>query len=98
MRLPCASAWCGYLRLQAAVVLPSPAGEMPQYSTRSVWDCSRASQSGDYAQLAERLKAIVQLPNGDQARLRAAARQTAVEFWSWKSVAQWILAAGVRVP
>jgi glycosyltransferase involved in cell wall biosynthesis len=54
--------------------------------------------SGDYAELADRLKAIVQLPNSDQARLRAAARQTAVELWSWKSVAQRILAASVRAP
>ncbi len=54
--------------------------------------------SGDYAQLADRLNAIVQLPDGDRARLRAAARQTAVELWSWKSVAQRILAASVRAP
>jgi glycosyltransferase involved in cell wall biosynthesis len=54
--------------------------------------------SGDYAQLADRLNAIAQLPSGDQARLRAAARQTAVELWSWKSVAQRILAASVRAP
>jgi glycosyltransferase involved in cell wall biosynthesis len=54
--------------------------------------------SGDYAQLADRLNAIVQLPDGDRARLRAAARQTAVELWSWKSVAERILAASVRVP
>jgi glycosyltransferase involved in cell wall biosynthesis len=54
--------------------------------------------SGDYARLADRLNAIVQLPSGEQARLRAAARQTAVELWSWKSVAQRILAASVRAP
>ena len=54
--------------------------------------------SGDHAELADRLNAIVQLPDGDQARLRAAARQTAVELWSWKSVAQRILAASVRAP
>ena len=54
--------------------------------------------SGDYAQLADRLNAIVQLPDGDRARLRAAARQTAVELWSWKSVAQRILGASVRAP
>ena len=54
--------------------------------------------SGDYAELADRLNAIVQLPDGDRARLRAAARQTAVELWSWKSVAQRILGASVRAP
>ena len=54
--------------------------------------------SGDYAQLADRLNSIVQLPDGDRARLRAAARQTAVELWSWKSVAQRILGASVRAP
>jgi glycosyltransferase involved in cell wall biosynthesis len=51
--------------------------------------------NGDSAQLAERLNAILQLQGAERAALRSAARQAAVELWSWKSVAERILAASV---
>ena len=50
--------------------------------------------SGDAAELAERLTAILALPAAERAELRAAARAAVVELWSWKSVAERILAAG----
>jgi glycosyltransferase involved in cell wall biosynthesis len=49
--------------------------------------------SGEAPELAERLNAILGLPEGDRAALRAAGRQAAVERWSWTSVARRILAA-----
>ncbi|MDX6629265.1 MAG: hypothetical protein QOH00_1511 [Gaiellales bacterium] len=49
--------------------------------------------SGDSSALAERLNAILGLSAGERATLRAAARQATVELWSWKSVAERILAA-----
>jgi glycosyltransferase involved in cell wall biosynthesis len=49
--------------------------------------------SGDAAQLAERLNAILALSPGERGELRAAARQAAIDLWSWKSVAERILAA-----
>ena len=48
---------------------------------------------GDAATLARRLNEILALDEGDRAELRAAARQAAVERWSWTSVASRILAA-----
>jgi glycosyltransferase involved in cell wall biosynthesis len=49
--------------------------------------------SGDVSILAERLEETLALGEGDRAALRAAARQAAVERWSWTSVARRILAA-----
>jgi glycosyltransferase involved in cell wall biosynthesis len=51
--------------------------------------------SGDSAALAERLNAILALSAGERAALRAAARRATVELWSWKSVAERILAASI---
>jgi glycosyltransferase involved in cell wall biosynthesis len=51
--------------------------------------------NGDEAQLAERLNAILGLSDADRAVVRAAARQAAVELWSWTSVAERILAASI---
>jgi glycosyltransferase involved in cell wall biosynthesis len=51
--------------------------------------------NGDAAALAERLNTILGLPAPERAALRAAAREAAVELWSWKSVAERILAASV---
>jgi glycosyltransferase involved in cell wall biosynthesis len=48
---------------------------------------------GDAAALEERLKDILSLPDGDRAALRAAARNAAVERWSWTSVAHRLLDA-----
>ncbi len=48
---------------------------------------------GDAATLARRLNEILALDEADRAELRAAARQAAVERWSWTSVASRILAA-----
>ena len=48
---------------------------------------------GDEAVLAQRLNEILGLPESDRAALRAAARQAAVERWSWTNVARRILAA-----
>jgi glycosyltransferase involved in cell wall biosynthesis len=49
--------------------------------------------SGDVSVLAERLNETLGLGDSDRAALRAAARQAAVERWSWTSVAHRILAA-----
>ena len=51
--------------------------------------------SGDHAELAERLNAILALSPGDRVALRAAARQAVIDRWSWDSVAERILAASV---
>ena len=51
--------------------------------------------NGDAAALAERLNAILGLAEPERAALRTAAREAAVELWSWKSVAERILAASV---
>jgi glycosyltransferase involved in cell wall biosynthesis len=48
---------------------------------------------GDHVALGQRLDEILGLPASDRATLRAAARQAAVERWSWTSVARRILAA-----
>ncbi|HET8873536.1 MAG TPA: glycosyltransferase, partial [Gaiellaceae bacterium] len=49
--------------------------------------------SGDVSVLAERLNETLTLGDSNRAALRAAARQAAVELWSWTSVARRILAA-----
>ena len=51
--------------------------------------------SGDAAALAERLNAILGMAPDERAALRTAARRATVELWSWKSVAERILAASV---
>ena len=51
--------------------------------------------SGDAAELAERLRTILALPDAERDELRAAARAAVVELWSWKSVAERILAASI---
>lgn len=43
--------------------------------------------SDDVDDLGDRLRTLVSLPVSDRAALRAAARQAAVERWSWKGVA-----------
>ncbi len=48
---------------------------------------------GDAASLAQRVNEILALDEGDRAELRAAARNAAVERWSWTSVASRILDA-----
>ena len=48
--------------------------------------------NGDAAALRERLGAILALGPEDRAAIRAAAREAAVELWSWRSVAQHIVA------
>jgi glycosyltransferase involved in cell wall biosynthesis len=49
--------------------------------------------NGDVAELNERLNEIISLPEADRAALRAAARNAAVERWSWTSVAHRLLLA-----
>ncbi|HST25807.1 MAG TPA: glycosyltransferase family 4 protein [Gaiellaceae bacterium] len=48
--------------------------------------------SGDSIELAEKLHELLQLPPAERAALGAAARQVAVERWSWDSVATGLLA------
>jgi len=48
--------------------------------------------SGDSAALRERLEAVLALGGAERAALRSAARNAAVERWSWTSVARQILA------
>jgi glycosyltransferase involved in cell wall biosynthesis len=48
--------------------------------------------TGDAAALRERLEAVLALEGDDRDALRAAAREAAVERWSWTSVARQILA------
>jgi glycosyltransferase involved in cell wall biosynthesis len=47
----------------------------------------------DAPELARKLDELLALPKSDRAALRAAAREAAVERWSWTSVARRILAA-----
>jgi glycosyltransferase involved in cell wall biosynthesis len=49
--------------------------------------------NGDTAALKERLNEIISLPEADRAALRSAARDAAVERWSWTRVAHRLLAA-----
>jgi glycosyltransferase involved in cell wall biosynthesis len=51
--------------------------------------------SGDVSALRERVSETLGLGESDRSALRAAARQAAVERWSWTSVARRILAAAV---
>ncbi len=48
--------------------------------------------TGDTGALRERIEAVLALRGAERAELRAAARQVAVERWSWTSVARRILA------
>ena len=48
---------------------------------------------GDQAALAQRLNEILALPESDRSALRTAARNAAVDRWSWTNVARRILAA-----
>jgi glycosyltransferase involved in cell wall biosynthesis len=50
-------------------------------------------RSGDSAELAARLEELLSLGEPDQAMLREAARRAAVERWSWRTVAERLLAA-----
>jgi glycosyltransferase involved in cell wall biosynthesis len=51
-----------------------------------------AFTSGDSIELAEKLHELLQLPQAERATLGAAARKVAEERWSWKSVADGLLA------
>ena len=53
-----------------------------------------AFTSGDAADLREKLARLLALPTGERAAIRDAARRTAVERWSWASVADRLLALG----
>jgi glycosyltransferase involved in cell wall biosynthesis len=48
-------------------------------------------RSGDSADLARKLEAILALSAADHEELRRAARQAVVERWSWRSVAARLL-------
>jgi glycosyltransferase involved in cell wall biosynthesis len=48
-------------------------------------------RTGDVADLAEKLRAILALPRREHARLAAAARKATVERWSWAGVADRLL-------
>ena len=49
-------------------------------------------RTGDAHDLAEKLRAILALPRSEHALLSAAARRAAVDRWSWRSVADRLLA------
>jgi glycosyltransferase involved in cell wall biosynthesis len=51
--------------------------------------------SGDIAELTGRLNELLELGDDDRRALREAARQAAVERWSWRSVGRRLLAAAV---
>ena len=51
--------------------------------------------NGDHAELADRIRAILALPESDRTALRAAARRAAVDRWGWGSVATRILEASL---
>jgi glycosyltransferase involved in cell wall biosynthesis len=53
-------------------------------------------RSGDAADLREKLRALLALAPDDRAGLSSAAREAAVERWSWGSAAARLLDAGVR--
>ena len=55
-------------------------------------------KSGDAVDLAEKLTHLLSLDAASWARLSAAARQTAVEQWSWTSVADRLAALAMRAP
>ena len=48
--------------------------------------------NGSVEDLRAKLLELLELPDGERTRLRAAARRTAVERWSWASVAERLLA------
>jgi glycosyltransferase involved in cell wall biosynthesis len=48
-------------------------------------------RTGDVADLAEKLRELVSLPDDDRAAIRAAAREVAVARWSWAGVARRLL-------
>jgi glycosyltransferase involved in cell wall biosynthesis len=54
-----------------------------------------AFENGNVHELAEKLAALLALPESERARLREAARRAAVERWSWEHVAGAILAASL---
>jgi glycosyltransferase involved in cell wall biosynthesis len=51
--------------------------------------------SGDVAELSGRLNELLELGDDDRRAVREAARQAAVERWSWRSVGRRLLAAAV---
>jgi glycosyltransferase involved in cell wall biosynthesis len=48
-------------------------------------------ESGDAADLREKLEVLLSLEPGEREQVRSAARRAAVELWSWKSVADRLL-------
>ncbi len=54
--------------------------------------------TGDVADLAATLGAVLSLPAAEHERLRAAAREAAVGRWSWERIAALILSAGWETP
>ena len=50
-----------------------------------------AFENGNVHELAEKLAALLALPESERARLREAARRAALERWSWEHVAEAIL-------
>jgi glycosyltransferase involved in cell wall biosynthesis len=48
-------------------------------------------ESGNVADLRDKLAALLALPAGERAALGAAARRTAIEKWSWRSVGERLL-------
>lgn len=52
-----------------------------------------AFENGNVDEFAEKLAALLTLPEGERTRLREAARRVAVERWSWEHVAEAILRA-----
>jgi glycosyltransferase involved in cell wall biosynthesis len=51
-----------------------------------------AFATGDAAELADKVRRLLSLSSSERARLAAAARRAAVERWSWRSVADRLLA------
>ena len=49
-------------------------------------------ESGDVVELTDKLRQLLSMPEGDRRELGRLARQTAVERWSWESVAERLLA------
>jgi glycosyltransferase involved in cell wall biosynthesis len=47
--------------------------------------------TGDAADLADKLRGLLELPASERERVTAAARRAAVELWSWESVAARLL-------
>ena len=48
-------------------------------------------ESGDIAELRDKLATLLALPDDERARLGEAARRAAVDRWSWRSVAERLL-------